>query len=114
MGQLLEIIKDPAQLGPWFHNLLLSLGLSAELASLVGDVIGVLLLLIMVLTSAIFLIWGERKIAARLQDRVGPNRAGPYGLLQTMADIVKLLTKEDVTPAGADRATTSTTSSGPG
>jgi NADH-quinone oxidoreductase subunit H len=49
------------------------------------------------------LIWLERKIAARLQDRVGPNRAGPYGLLQTMADIVKLLTKEDVTPDGADR-----------
>lgn len=103
MEQILELIKDPAQIGPWFNDLLLSLGLSAGLASLIGDVIGVLLLLIMVLTSAIFLIWLERKIAARLQDRVGPNRAGPYGLLQTMADIVKLLTKEDITPVGADR-----------
>lgn len=103
MEQILELIKDPAQIGPWFNDLLLSFGLSAGLASLIGDVIGVLLLLIMVLTSAIFLIWLERKIAARLQDRVGPNRAGPYGLLQTMADIVKLLTKEDITPVGADR-----------
>ena len=103
MEQLLQIIKDPAQLGPWFQNFMLNLGLSVELASLIGDVVGVLLLLIMVLTSAIFLIWLERKVAARLQDRVGPNRAGPYGLLQTMADIVKLLTKEDVTPVGADR-----------
>lgn len=103
MQQLLEILKDPSQLGPWFNDLLLSLGMSAELAALIGDIVGVLLLLIMVLTSAIFLIWLERKIAARLQDRVGPNRAGPYGLLQTLADIVKLLTKEDVTPVGADR-----------
>ncbi|HRX01979.1 MAG: NADH-quinone oxidoreductase subunit NuoH [Anaerolineae bacterium] len=103
MQQLLELIKDPSQIGPWFHDLLMSLGLSVELASVVGDVLGVLLLLIMVLTSAIFLIWLERKVAARLQDRVGPNRAGPYGLLQTMADIVKLLTKEDITPVGADR-----------
>ena len=42
-------------------------------------------------------------MAARLQDRFGPNRAGPWGILQTLADIVKLLTKEDITPAGADR-----------
>jgi NADH-quinone oxidoreductase subunit H len=51
----------------------------------------------------IFLIWLERKLAARIQDRLGPNRAGPYGLLQTVADIIKLFTKEDTTPEGADR-----------
>ncbi|MDV7390248.1 NADH-quinone oxidoreductase subunit H, partial [Arthrospira platensis SPKY1] len=83
--------------------MLLGAGVAEWLANLIGDVIGVLLVVIVVLTSAIFLIWLERKIAARLQDRLGPNRAGPYGLLQTMADIVKLLTKEDVTPDGADR-----------
>lgn len=55
------------------------------------------------LIIVIFLIWVERKIAARFQDRVGPNRAGPYGLLQTFADMVKLLTKEDVIPEKADR-----------
>src|SRR5690606_27140940 len=49
------------------------------------------------------LIWVERKFAARIQDRIGPNRVGPWGLLQNVADAVKLITKEDITPAGADR-----------
>jgi NADH-quinone oxidoreductase subunit H len=100
---IFELIRDPSQIGPWFHEVLLSTGMQEWVANLIGDIIGVLLVVIVVLTSAIFLIWLERKIAARLQDRLGPNRAGPYGLLQTMADIVKLLTKEDVTPDGADR-----------
>jgi NADH-quinone oxidoreductase subunit H len=100
---IFELIRDPSQIGPWFHEVLLSTGMQEWVANLIGDIIGVLLVVIVVLTSAIFLIWLERKIAARLQDRVGPNRAGPYGLLQTMADIVKLLTKEDITPDGADR-----------
>jgi NADH-quinone oxidoreductase subunit H len=100
---IFELIRDPSQIGPWFHEVLLSTGMQEWVANLIGDIIGVLLVVIVVLTSAIFLIWLERKIAARLQDRLGPNRAGPYGLLQTLADIVKLLTKEDVTPDGADR-----------
>lgn len=103
MEDILGLVRDPSTIGPWFHDLMVGWGLSPGLAAFIGDVIGVLLLLIIVLTSAIFLIWAERKVAARLQDRIGPNRAGPYGLLQTMADIVKLLTKEDVTPSGADR-----------
>jgi NADH-quinone oxidoreductase subunit H len=45
----------------------------------------------------------ERKVVARIQDRVGPNRAGPLGVLQGFADAVKMLTKEDITPAGADQ-----------
>ncbi len=45
----------------------------------------------------------ERKVIARIQDRVGPNRAGPLGMLQGFADAIKMLTKEDITPAGADR-----------
>ena len=51
----------------------------------------------------IFSIWLERKIAGRIQDRVGPNRTGPYGLFQSIADLGKLLTKEDITPDGSDR-----------
>ena len=49
------------------------------------------------------LIWGERRILARIQSRVGPNRVGPFGTFQTLADAVKLLGKEDMIPAGADR-----------
>jgi NADH-quinone oxidoreductase subunit H len=45
----------------------------------------------------------ERKVLARIQDRIGPNRAGPLGVFQGLADAVKMLTKEDVTPANADR-----------
>jgi NADH-quinone oxidoreductase subunit H len=100
---IFDLIRDPSQIGPWFHQVLLSAGMQEWVANLIGDVIGVLLVVGGVLTSAIVLIWLERKIAARLQDRIGPNRAGPYGILQTLADIVKLLTKEDVTPEGADR-----------
>ena len=50
----------------------------------------------------ILLIWVERKIAGRIQDRLGPNRAGPFGLLQPIADIIKIFTKEMITPEGAD------------
>ncbi len=45
----------------------------------------------------------ERKVLARIQDRIGPNRAGPLGLLQGFADAIKMLTKEDITPSTADR-----------
>jgi len=45
----------------------------------------------------------ERKVLARIQDRIGPNRAGPLGIFQGFADAIKMLTKEDVTPASADR-----------
>ena len=46
---------------------------------------------------------GQRKVVARFQDRVGPNRIGPFGLIQPFADIIKLVVKEDITPAGADK-----------
>ena len=47
--------------------------------------------------------WIERRGAAFIQDRLGPNRVGPFGLLQAVADMVKMFTKEAVTPAAADR-----------
>ena len=56
-----------------------------------------------ILTLAAYLVFAERKILAWVQDRKGPNRVGPFGLLQPLADLIKLLTKEDVLPASADR-----------
>jgi NADH-quinone oxidoreductase subunit H len=60
--------------------------------------------LVALLLLAAYLVWVERKLLARLQIRLGPNRAGRFGLLQPVADAVKLLTKEDTVPQGADRA----------
>jgi len=51
----------------------------------------------------IILTWLERKIIGRIQNRIGPNRAGPFGLFQAIADMIKMFTKEDITPANADR-----------
>ncbi len=50
-----------------------------------------------------YMVWLERKVAARFQDRIGPNRVGPLGLLQPIADAIKLITKEDLVPRNADR-----------
>jgi len=54
--------------------------------------------LFMLLNSAALAVYAERRVAAFIQNRVGPNRVGPIGLLQPIADVVKLLLKEDVTP----------------
>jgi NADH-quinone oxidoreductase subunit H len=59
--------------------------------------------LLVLLLMAAYLVWVERKFLARLQIRYGPNRAGIFGLLQPIADVVKMLTKEDTVPEGADR-----------
>jgi len=50
-----------------------------------------------------YMVWLERKVAARFQDRIGPNRVGPLGLLQPIADAIKLITKENIVPRSADR-----------
>ncbi|HSW49562.1 MAG TPA: complex I subunit 1 family protein, partial [Bryobacteraceae bacterium] len=55
------------------------------------------------LFSLLYLQWVERKVIAHVQLRMGPSRVGPHGLLQPLADVVKLLTKEDLTPAGANK-----------
>lgn len=64
------------------------------------DVFGILLVLI---TVAALLIWAERRLLAVWQDRLGPNRVGPLGLLQVVADMLKILSKEDWVPPFADR-----------
>jgi NADH-quinone oxidoreductase subunit H len=62
-----------------------------------------LLVLVGLLLTAAYLVLLERKFLGRLQIRYGPNRAGRYGLLQPLADTIKMLTKEDVVPEAADR-----------
>ena len=64
--------------------------------------IGALILANFALVLALLLIWITRKVISRIQDRIGPNRVGPKGLFQTVADALKLLSKEDIQPAQAD------------
>ena len=61
------------------------------------------MVLVAVLVLAAYLVLFERKLLARLQVRLGPNRVGPFGLLQPLADAIKLMLKEDTVPAAADR-----------
>jgi len=70
------------------------------IAFLAASVVGVAAF---VTVLGLVLIYAERKIAAHFQCRVGPYRVGPHGTLQAVADAIKLLLKEDVVPAGADR-----------
>ncbi len=66
-------------------------------------IIRVLAVITLVMLVVIYLTYGERKVVARFQQRIGPNRVGPWGLLQGFADTVKLMLKEDLRPANADR-----------
>lgn len=87
----------------WLRNLLTGWGLAQGLVTLILAVLGVVVIASILMGLDIFLVWVERKVVARFQDRIGPNRLGPFGLIQPLADIIKLLIKEDITPIGADR-----------
>lgn len=90
-------------LGDLLVDLMAALNLPPSAINFISTLIGVVVVASFGLISVIFLIWVERKVAARFQDRLGPNRAGPFGLLQTFADIIKLVTKEDSIPEKADK-----------
>ena len=79
------------------------IGLNPSLVSILQKLVAAFILTNFCLLTPLLTIWLERKVSARFQDRLGPNRVGPFGLFQGFADIVKLITKEDITPAGADK-----------
>jgi len=62
-----------------------------------------LLIFVVCVLATLMSVWGERRIVARMQQRLGPNRVGPFGLVQALADGVKLALKEDLIPKAADR-----------
>src|SRR3954453_11198711 len=69
---------------------------------LIAQIVLTLFVFIMLLNSAAIMVYVERKVAALLQQRVGPTRVGPKGMLQPLADIVKLMFKEELRPRAAD------------
>jgi NADH-quinone oxidoreductase subunit H len=70
--------------------------------TLVAHLVLIFIIFNLLVLSAAFMVWMERKVCAYIQDRPGPNRVGPEGLLQPFADVIKLLFKEDLKPAAAD------------
>jgi NADH-quinone oxidoreductase subunit H len=98
----MEFVRDLfVNIGLWFSNLLAGF-LPAWAVELITDLGGVIILVIIGLCSVLFLTLGERKVIGRIQDRIGPNRWGPFGIFQPVADGIKMLTKEDIVPSGAD------------
>jgi NADH-quinone oxidoreductase subunit H len=87
----------------WLTSLLTSWHLPGLLASILVYVLGITVLIVFAMVLDIGLVWVERKVVARFQDRLGPNRIGPFGLIQPVADIIKMVIKEDITPVGADK-----------
>jgi NADH-quinone oxidoreductase subunit H len=91
----------------WIQSLLSGLNLAKDAESALVSTIMVFLVITVILlwmvVMVLILIWLERKNAARIQDRVGPNRVGPWGLLQPVADTIKMFIKEDIVPENADR-----------
>ena len=66
-------------------------------------VIKVLVVFVALMVSVMLMIWFERKVISDMQNRIGPNRAGPFGIAQTLADGIKLFFKEDLLPDRSDR-----------
>lgn len=67
-----------------------------------AQIVIILVAFVMLLNVAAIMVWVERKVCALIQQRPGPNRVGPYGLLQPLADIIKLIMKEELRPKSAD------------
>ncbi len=100
----MEFWTDPIKvIYEWLMITFTGWGMAGWLADITINLIGIVVLIMAAMVLDIMLVWVERKVVARFQGRLGPNRVGPWGLLQPFPDIIKLIIKEDITPAGADK-----------
>ncbi|GAP05813.1 NADH dehydrogenase subunit H [Anaerolinea thermolimosa] len=96
--------QDPVQfIAEWLRGVLLGWGMPPSGVELVLTVLGAGTIALLAMLWVVFLIWYERKLIGRIQDRFGPNRVGPWGIFQPIADMLKIFTKEYITPEGVDR-----------
>ncbi|MEN4013652.1 MAG: NADH-quinone oxidoreductase subunit NuoH [Bellilinea sp.] len=102
----MDFLSDPLVfIINWYVGLLGRLGLPALWVDLISKLTGALVVTTGAMLFVTFLIWYERKLIGRMQDRFGPNRVGPWGIFQPIADMLKIFTKEHITPQGTDRLT---------
>ncbi|MCF8010700.1 MAG: NADH-quinone oxidoreductase subunit NuoH [Clostridiales bacterium] len=87
----------------WIRNLLGSAGVPALWNDTVMMLVKLTAIIVFILINALWLVYMERKVAGYMQARIGPNRVGPKGLLQTTADIGKLISKEIIIPKNVDK-----------
>jgi NADH-quinone oxidoreductase subunit H len=100
----MNLLLDPVNvIAEWLTRLMANWGFSTGLIQFVLFVIGAGVLSMGAMLFTVLLIWIERKLGGRFQDRIGPNRVGPWGIFQTIADMLKIFTKELIHPAGADK-----------
>lgn len=100
----MNFFDDPLKVAAdWLMGILTGWGIPEVAANVLIGFIGIFILIALLMVLDILLVWVERKVVSRFQSRIGPNRVGPFGLIQPFADIIKLLIKEDITPEGADK-----------
>ena len=90
-------------LASFLREIMINLGFHPMLASLIMTFLQGVAILTFILLNVMYLVYLERKLSAYFQQRLGPNRLGPRGLFQIIADVIKLFTKEDIIPCKVDR-----------
>jgi NADH-quinone oxidoreductase subunit H len=101
--EFFEFLRDPVTyIAEWLSSILIGWGVAPEWVTFILFSIGAAILGTVALLLTLLLIWAERKIIGRMQDRFGPNRVGPWGIFQSVADMVKIFIKEHIIPDGVD------------